>query len=123
MHYYNKKNINFVYNVKERLFETEYEFDFFRLDQESFQNAIKKAKATLINVRIEMKEESIMIDVIDDGIGFNPKKKYEKSFGLIGIRERVDMLGGQLTIDSVDQQGTQIQIETPYNNEKCKIEN
>ncbi|HLS60946.1 MAG TPA: histidine kinase [Virgibacillus sp.] len=120
---YNEKDIDFVAIGKERRFEQEYEVALFRLVQESLQNAIKHAKATLINVRIEMKEESIMIDVIDDGIGFNPKKKYEKSFGLIGIRERVDMLGGQLTIDSVDQQGTQIQIETPYNNEKCKIEN
>src|SRR5690625_285499 len=117
---YNDQDIDFVSIGKEKRFEQEYEVALFRLVQESLQNAIKHAKARLINVRIEMKEESIMIDVNDDGVGFNPKKKHEKSFGLIGMKERVDMLGGQLTIDSVDQQGTQIHIETPYYNEDCQ---
>src|SRR5690625_6483932 len=66
---YNDDDIDFVSIGKAKRFEQEYEVALYRLVQESLQNAIKHATARLINVRVEAKEESVMIDVDDDGVG------------------------------------------------------
>lgn len=92
----------------------EYEIAFFRLLQESIQNAIKHAEASQIKVRLEIGEKTVTMVVQDDGKGFDPTLKYENSFGLVGMRERVDMLNGEITIDSKIGKGTRIYIQVPY---------
>lgn len=92
----------------------EYEIAFFRLLQESIQNAIKHAEASQIKVRLEISEKAVTMVVQDDGKGFDPTLKYENSFGLVGMRERVDMLNGEITIDSKIGKGTRIYIQVPY---------
>jgi len=84
-----------------------------RIGQEAISNAIKHAQPSLIDVTLIFEKNRIQLTVIDDGVGFaEVKKKNEKrhSFGLVGIRERVDLIGGVVNIDSKPGQGTQIDV-------------
>ncbi|WP_099159869.1 sensor histidine kinase [Virgibacillus ndiopensis] len=111
---YNKTKIEFVSMGSEKRLNQKYEIAFFRLVQESVQNAIKHASATLINVKLEIGKKRIVMTIKDNGKGFDPAMKRDKSFGLMGMRERVEMLEGTLTIDSIIDEGTTILISVPY---------
>jgi len=95
-----------------------FEVALFRLAQEAVTNALKHADANEIAVKVEVTCESITMIVKDDGKGFNIKEakgnKDKKSFGLIGMKERVDLLGGKMTIDSKVGLGTFIMFQVPY---------
>ncbi|MFD2922562.1 sensor histidine kinase [Halobacillus naozhouensis] len=110
---YNDIKISFTSIGKERRLESKYEVALFRLIQEAVQNAVKHAEPSKIHVAIEMKPENANILIKDDGKGFDPSIKKEKSFGLMGMRERVDMVHGELKIDSSKGQGTIVMIQIP----------
>ncbi|ALX50341.1 sensor histidine kinase [Lentibacillus amyloliquefaciens] len=110
---YNDIDIEFIPMGKEERLQQKYEIAFFRLMQEALQNAVKHAEATLIKVKLEITESVIAMTVKDDGKGFDPGLKQDKSFGLIGMRERVEMLDGTLTINSEIDKGTTIMIKVP----------
>ncbi|WP_188454146.1 sensor histidine kinase [Virgibacillus oceani] len=114
---YNKTKIEFVSMGSEQRLNQKYEIAFFRLVQEAVQNAIKHASAKLIKVKLEIGKKRILMTIKDNGKGFDPSMKRDKSFGLIGMRERVEMLEGTLTIDSIIDEGTTILISVPYTNE------
>jgi Signal transduction histidine kinase len=85
---------------------------------ESIANAVKHASASHIRLEIVQDREMdlLRIEVEDDGIGLNPEAIGSRSgrYGLIGMRERVRLLGGTLRIDSEPNQGTTITVEVPY---------
>nr|WP_281163395.1 sensor histidine kinase [Marinococcus halotolerans] len=89
------------------------EIGLFRIVQEAAQNAYKHAKSDLLRVQLEQRPTSITILIKDDGKGFDVNKERDKSFGLLGMRERVNALGGELTIDSVVGQGTRVKVFVP----------
>ncbi|MDZ5784079.1 sensor histidine kinase [Marinococcus luteus] len=89
------------------------EIGLFRIVQEAAQNAYKHAKPDLLRVQLEQRPTSITILIKDDGKGFDVQKERDKSFGLLGMRERVNALGGELTIDSVVGQGTRVKVFVP----------
>ncbi|MCD5325920.1 MULTISPECIES: sensor histidine kinase [Pontibacillus] len=112
---YNSIEIPFTpYGVEKRL-DPKYEVALFRLVQEAVQNAVKHAEASRIEVKFELKRSLVNIIVKDDGKGFDTSQKKEKSFGLVGMRERVEMLDGEITIDSQVGSGTIIMIQVPLN--------
>ncbi|WP_394218425.1 sensor histidine kinase [Halobacillus trueperi] len=108
-------HISFASFGKERRLDTKYEVALFRLVQEAVQNAVKHAEPKEIKVKVEMKSSAVTIVVKDDGKGFDTTQKKEKSFGLVGMRERVDMLDGELNIDSSLGEGTIVTIHLPIN--------
>lgn len=112
---YHDTKIEFIPVSKEKRLHPKYEVAFFRLVQESVQNAIKHAKATLITVKLELGLNHLSLIVKDNGKGFDPCEIKDKSFGLIGMRERVEMLDGKMTIDSEKEKGTTIFITVPSN--------
>ncbi|MFD1361695.1 sensor histidine kinase [Lentibacillus salinarum] len=111
---YNDIEIEFTPVGQEKRVHHKYEIAFFRLMQEALQNAIKHAEASFIRVKLEINQNTIAMVVKDDGKGFDPAVKQEKSFGLIGMRERVEMLDGTLSIHSTIGKGTTILIKVPY---------
>lgn len=113
--YNNSIHISFASFGKERRLDTKYEVALFRLVQEAVQNAVKHAEPKEIKVKVELKSNGVMIVVKDDGKGFDTTQKKEKSFGLVGMRERVDMLDGELNIDSSLGEGTIVTIHLPIN--------
>jgi two-component system, NarL family, sensor histidine kinase DegS len=85
----------------------------FRLAQESVQNVCKHAKATNIDVKLEFMRSQVSLLVRDNGQGFDPSERKEQSFGLTGMRERVDLLNGKIDIRSVVGVGTTISVRIP----------
>ena len=112
---YNDTEIEFSADGEEKRLNQKYEVAFFRLVQESVQNAIKHAEASLIQVQLEICKNNLTMLIKDNGKGFDTQQKKDKSFGLIGMRERVEMLEGKLKINSKIGQGTAILIQVPYN--------
>jgi two-component system sensor histidine kinase DegS len=100
---------------KETRLEQQFEVALFRLVQESVQNAYKHADPTEIEVKIEIKPTKVIMLIRDDGKGFDPLTKKEGSFGLIGMKERVNMLKGELNIQSKINVGTNVIIGIPLN--------
>ncbi|MFV8826444.1 sensor histidine kinase [Alkalihalobacterium sp. APHAB7] len=98
---------------KERRLQPRLEVALFRLVQEAVQNAYKHAEPKEVQVKIEIKLNKVIIIVKDDGKGFDQSVKKEGSFGLLGMKERVNMLKGQMTIQSKINVGTGIVIEVP----------
>lgn len=86
----------------------------FRLVQEAVQNAIKHAEASNIDVTIEYQKKHVNLLIKDNGVGFNTETvNSDNTFGLIGMRERVDLLEGDISINSVINKGTMIKIKIP----------
>jgi len=89
------------------------ETELFRIAQEALSNAIKHSKARLVKVKLHYDDKSINLSVEDDGKGFNMEDVFEKQLGLLGMRERAKLLGGELQIDSSPGCGTRIKVEVP----------
>jgi len=83
-----------------------------RIQQEMLTNAVKHSKATLITSTLSFFGNNIQLEVRDDGIGFNPSGKHD-GYGLIGIRERVHQMSGQLTIKAAPAGGTCLCVVVP----------
>jgi two-component system, NarL family, sensor histidine kinase DegS len=110
---HSKNEIKFVALGDEKRLDPKYEIALFRLIQEAVQNAVKHANAKTIQVNLEVTNQFINIIVADDGVGFDLKEKSNSSFGLIGMKERVDILGGTFEISSEINKGTKIVIKVP----------
>ena len=85
----------------------------FRILQESLTNVMRHAQAHTVTVRLEWLGDSLLLSISDDGSGFHPAAVRADSFGLVGMRERVLMLGGQLTLDSRPGEGTLLRVRVP----------
>nr|WP_288358742.1 sensor histidine kinase [uncultured Pseudomonas sp.] len=85
----------------------------FRILQESLTNVMRHAQAHTVTVRLELQGDSLCLSISDDGRGFDPAIVRADSFGLVGMRERVLMLGGQLNLDSRPGEGTLLRVRVP----------
>lgn len=86
----------------------------FRIVQESLTNIARHAEATQAEVIVTLASEAICFEVNDNGKGFDPQAEVKRnSFGLVGMRERVAMLQGELRIDSEPGQGTRVRVCIP----------
>jgi len=91
----------------------------FRVVQEALTNVAKHAKAKHVEVAIDQRPTEVMLNVRDDGRGFAPQKPRKAgSFGLIGLRERAYLLGGEATITSASGQGTSIELRLPIRSDE-----
>ncbi|WP_058306677.1 sensor histidine kinase [Gracilibacillus massiliensis] len=110
-------NIHFTYKSSDERLDSQYEVALFRLIQESIQNAIKHAEASEIKVNLDITCDRIIVGITDNGKGFEQSQKKEKSFGIIGMQERIEMLGGDIRINSKVGEGTQVFFKIPLNQE------
>lgn len=84
----------------------------FRLIQEALTNVLRHAEASHLSVNIDSDDDLIRVLVEDDGQGFQPAKG-KKTFGLLGMQERVKMLGGTIEISSEPGLGSRISATFP----------
>ena len=84
----------------------------YRLVQEALNNVSKHSMARRAELKVREFPGHIEIEVSDDGVGFEPNLVRE-GFGLVGMRERVTLLGGTLRIDSTPGSGTTVRAEIP----------
>ena len=86
----------------------------FRIVQEALTNVMRHAAASLVNVSLKKKDHTLIVEVRDNGIGIAEGRIMgSKSFGLIGIRERVRLLGGKAVIQGKPGQGTLVSVIIP----------
>ena len=103
-------NINSEIEDVDGLFENEAEISIYRIIQESLNNILKHSEATKVKVSITKTERAVSIKIQDNGKGFDVKAKSETKqrggFGLLGMSERVRLLGGTILIESELLKGT-----------------
>lgn len=89
----------------------------FRVTQEALSNVARHARATVVKVRLTRLPRAVRLEVHDDGKSFRVKSTLtpgkNKRLGLLGMRERVEMIGGTLAIESVPGRGTLVRAEIP----------
>ncbi|GLI83245.1 histidine kinase [Rossellomorea marisflavi] len=113
--YNDKTSIQFINMGLDIRLPPKFEVALFRMVQESVQNSLKHAEATHIQVKVEVKKDNITVVIKDNGKGFDLHTQKTGSFGIMGMKERVDLLEGDITIDSKVGGGTVILIRVPLN--------
>ena len=86
----------------------------FRICQEALTNITRHAQATNVQITLKTMDDQIELQVSDNGIGIsNQDEKKSGSFGLLGIRERVNLLGGRVNIAGRKGKGTVLRVRIP----------
>jgi two-component system NarL family sensor kinase len=91
----------------------------YRTAQEALQNVAKHANARNVRVRLYLQRDTMVLEVADDGTGFDPATAREEvaaaptGFGLAGMRERAELLGGKLELASSPERGTTVRLTVP----------
>ena len=109
--------IAFHHNMPTQRLPADIEIAVYRIIQESLTNVARYARVTEATVQLTFWEDIIRVEVIDRGIGFTSNYDELKwsTAGLAGMRERANMLGGSLVIESIPGTGTRIQAMLPFN--------
>jgi signal transduction histidine kinase len=116
-----EKEINYklVVEGEERKFQPQVELSLFRIVQEALNNVKKHSKARDCAVEINFRDEYLEVIISDNGKGFSLDAQSEKpvthgKMGIIGMKERVEALKGEISIDSKPDRGTIISIQIKY---------
>ncbi len=94
----------------------------FRVAQGALGNAMKHSKANLVRVDLTWVSDGIRLRIRDDGVGFDPSSVCGKGrLGLVSMRERARIVGGEITIRSRPSHGTEIDVRVPLRHESSNI--
>ncbi|MDO5614638.1 MAG: ATP-binding protein [Cruoricaptor ignavus] len=104
-----KTEISFYGHNLEEVLDSNQKLNIYRIVQELITNAIKHAQASKISVQVTKNKQLILIDVEDDGIGFDTQQNH-RNLGLDNIKQRVKSLNGEMNIISKPKEGTFINI-------------
>lgn len=86
----------------------------FRIVQESLTNVTRHAEASCVEITLLQDRDDFVVEIRDDGKGFDcTNVAGKKSFGLLGMRERVAVLGGHIDVASAPRQGTMVSVRIP----------
>jgi two-component system, NarL family, sensor histidine kinase UhpB len=99
----------------ERRFSSQLETGAYRIVQEALTNAARHAGVASVTVRVWADADKLNLQIEDRGCGFDPEAvlKTRPSSGLIGMRERITLLDGHMTVESSPGSGTTIGAELP----------
>ncbi len=87
----------------------------FKASSELTTNALKYANPTKVTIRLKFYLDKLILEIEDNGIGFNSEKIKSSSFGLRGLKERALAFGGSFVLNSFTGKGTSVKIELPLN--------
>ena len=119
----NEHSINVELKMKGkdiRIADSNISLAIFRVVQEALNNTYKHADATNVCIQLECAEKSILLRIKDDGKGFDINslsditRDNDGGFGIIGMKERIELLEGEFTISSEINVGTTIMVKLPY---------
>ena len=95
----------------------------YRVAQEALTNVARHARANLATIQLHWQNDQLSMHIIDDGCGFRPPDTFsglteQDHFGVVGMRERIDLIGGKWNLESKPRVGTTIEViwPTPKNN-------
>ena len=101
----------------DRRLPPEMETALFRICQETMSNVARHSKATAVLVQVGVEDDEIRIDIEDDGRGFDQeeasRREGRRPWGLMGIRERAEILGGSARVESAPGKGTRVLVRIP----------
>jgi signal transduction histidine kinase len=89
------------------------EQELYRLAQEALNNVLKHAHATRVSVRLEAGAAGTLLEIADDGVGFDLSVDGSEGYGLPGMRERAERLGGRFEVESASGKGTRVRVSIP----------
>jgi signal transduction histidine kinase len=93
-----------------------YNITLYRTLQEALTNVIKHAHASQVWVDLSMEDDEVTLTIQDNGIGFGAEKPGSNGIGLAGLRERITIAGGALTVSSTPRRGTILAAKFPWSN-------
>jgi two-component system sensor histidine kinase DegS len=109
-------DVNLMISGNERRLESYVEVMVFRSMQELLSNAVHQNQATLVKIQVDMGDTAIRLSLDDNGKGFNTDSlAKESNLGLKLIKDRVEMLGGNLDIDTAPARGARVTLTIPLN--------
>jgi signal transduction histidine kinase len=110
--------LHFSISGEERALSPDVELNLFRITQEALSNVQRHAQAQNAHVHLSFEEGQVRLVMQDDGVGLSPANLPDPpggdgGFGLIGMKERASLLGGEMRISSVLDEGTQVEVVVP----------
>ncbi|MDI1241005.1 MAG: sensor histidine kinase, partial [bacterium] len=116
--HYNKSAEFHSSGVSDLRLENEVETQVYRITQEALNNVVKHANAHRVSVILERRDRAVLLIIEDDGSGFDEGTVSKRSdgppgLGLAGMKERADLIGGELEIESERGRGTTIYVRVP----------
>jgi two-component system, NarL family, sensor histidine kinase DevS len=100
-------------NIGEERLPSDVETTIYRIVQEALTNIVKHADATSVSILVVRRDALVTAVIEDNGRGFDPATERDDSLGLEGMRERVELHDGRLTIEAAPGSGTTLRIEVP----------
>ncbi len=107
--------VTFTQNLGDARLPAAVETSAFRIVQEALANALKHARTTRVDVDFRMEGDTLFITVSDQGVGFQgaPGETPGRGLGLLSMRERARLLGGECEIESAPERGTRVRVCLP----------
>jgi signal transduction histidine kinase len=107
--------------LEETIWEQDITTVFFRIFQETLTNVIRHANATRVDVRLDQQEGALVMTVSDNGRGISEEEVAgSRSLGIVGMRERAMLVGGELTLTGAPGKGTTVTLRVPLNGPRAK---
>jgi signal transduction histidine kinase len=106
-------SVDFQAALADERLPNEAETALYRIVQESLTNVVKHARARRVSILLTRTNGAVKAVIEDDGRGFDPEQAADGGFGLVGMRERLALLGGRLEIESARDAGTTVAAEVP----------
>lgn len=115
----NSVSVDLVLKGEEKRTDKNIEKNIYYLLQEALANVVKHAKADKIWVGLDFAKDGLTVEIKDNGLGFEVKEAYRKAadgstLGLLSMKERVEQLTGDFTVESLSNEGTTITARIPY---------
>jgi signal transduction histidine kinase len=102
--------------LEETIWDQDITTVFFRIYQETLTNIIRHAKATRVAVRLDQDDDTLVMTVSDNGRGISEEEMAStRSLGLLGMRERAMLVGGEVTLQGAPGKGTTVTLRVPLN--------
>jgi signal transduction histidine kinase len=102
--------------LEETIWDQDITTVFFRIYQETLTNIIRHAKATRVAVRLDQDNDTLVMTVSDNGRGISEEEMAStRSLGLLGMRERAMLVGGEVTLQGAPGKGTTVTLRVPLN--------
>lgn len=107
-------NCNVSFEPNEINLNQELSTALFRICQEALTNVSRHAEASEVNLNLRLKNEKVLLEIKDNGKGIKEEELSKpKSFGIMGIKERVNFLGGNVKINGIKGEGTYMSVSIP----------
>jgi signal transduction histidine kinase len=109
-------------SLPDRPLSSERETTLFRAIQEAIRNVARHSEATQVLIQVEEKDHALLVEIEDDGHGFDPASvavpgPSGRGLGLLGMRERLSMVGGAVEVISSADAGTRVVLRVPFEEE------